>query len=84
MIPRLKHDKHPEHLYYFRHVIEYDSEEEFLAALGQVGPEETRIEDQVWQLSKIVQRKYRLIQVGLALFALGVVLITVALLIDHF
>lgn len=80
VIPRLKHDKHRDAVAYFGHVVQFDSEDEFIRALDRV-PQQ-RVADQIWHVSRIVQRKYRLIQLGLLAFAGGLLLMGAAVALD--
>jgi MFS family permease len=77
VIPRLKHDKDRDAVAYFGHVVQFDSEDEFIRALEKAP--RGRLADQIWHISRSVQTKYRLIQLGLLAFAGGLVLMAAAL-----
>jgi len=80
VIPRLNHDKNREAVAYFGHVVQFESEEEFSRALDRVPRQ--RLTDQIWHISRIVQTKYRLIQLGLLALAGGLLLMAAAVLVD--
>lgn len=64
---------HKEKVAYFGHVASFGGLDEFSSALAEYASKEhnDRAEDQVFQLSKIVLKKYKLVRAALILFALA-------------
>jgi MFS family permease len=81
VMPQLRHDKHRDHLTHFGHVVQFPDEGAFLNALPKA--DNDRVADQVWTLSRTVQIKYRFIQLGLLTFAGGLIVMVMAVGLDH-
>jgi hypothetical protein len=68
VLPVTKHDQQKSNMYYFGHVDQYDDFAEFTRAFRAAPGELERTLDQIYNVSKIVARKYRRVRLGLQLF----------------
>ena len=78
--PRISHEKPKDEVAYFGHVVQYEKVEDFEAALNRAAssPSKDRTVDQLFVISKIVQKKYQLIQLGMKLLGVALVLCVLA------
>lgn len=82
VLPHVEHDRSYTEARYFGHVVQMQDRAELRSCLDQADTELDQATDQIWWLSKIVDRKYAHVRRGMQLFAAGVGLAALALLLD--
>jgi Pycsar effector protein len=84
VFPRVKHSENKDSVRFFGDAARMRSAEDLHRSVKQdVAAGVDRTADQLLQISKIVTKKYRLIQAALVLFAIGALLSLGAVAIDH-
>lgn len=83
LYPVVDHPEDRSKVAYFGHVAKFETLGDFRRALSDRQQSETeRLQDQIWVLSRAVDRKYRYTRWAMVLFASGVVAMGAAVLID--
>ena len=82
VLPRVDHDKAYTEARYFGHVVQMRDREQLRACLEKADTEFDEAVDQVWMVSRIVDKKYRHVRRGLQFLACGAGLALAALLTD--
>lgn len=84
IFPRIKPRTPKELLRYFVHVAEFKTKESFRSALPHVDTEYDRLADQVYDLSRVVVRKYSLIRLGIFTLAAGALCCMASVLLNQY
>lgn len=84
VIPRVRHRGPREKVAYFGHAVMFEDPASFARALGEAAKDPlARALDQVWVLSRVVQRKYRATRNAMVLLATAIAMLIAAVLGEH-
>jgi hypothetical protein len=79
LAPRVRHPDAKAALHYFGHAAQFDSFREFLDTLDEIsGERAVRTASQLWLVSRILVRKYKLIRFALVSFGVAAVMLVAA------